>query len=129
MICTVVILGGGDSGSVSKTVVAPTPRTAAAAIHQPAPPAPTSTAPPPRRSRRCHRRRSPRVDAEPDGRAAAPTAGARRSRAAAGAGPRTITYPVTGNRQLLDLVTVIYTDAAGRSADRRQRRAAVVARP
>jgi hypothetical protein len=27
--------------------------------------------------------------------------------------PRTITYRVTGNRQLLDLVTVIYTDAQG----------------
>jgi hypothetical protein len=27
--------------------------------------------------------------------------------------PRTITYRVTGNRQLIDLVTVIYTDAQG----------------
>ena len=27
--------------------------------------------------------------------------------------PRTITYTVTGNRQLIDLVTVIYTDQQG----------------
>jgi hypothetical protein len=29
------------------------------------------------------------------------------------ASPRTITYRVTGNRQLIDLVTVIYTDQQG----------------
>ena len=27
--------------------------------------------------------------------------------------PRTVTYTVTGNRQLIDLVTVIYTDQQG----------------
>ncbi|MCV7296120.1 hypothetical protein H7J84_26665, partial [Mycobacterium goodii] len=27
--------------------------------------------------------------------------------------PRTITYTVTGNRQLIDLVTIVYTDAQG----------------
>jgi hypothetical protein len=112
VICTVVILGGGDSGSVSATVAAPTQtRPPATAAPQdtvaPAPP-PVATlapetvttvtpapAPPPTAS----------VAPEPAPSAIAPPPPA--------ADPRTITYTVTGNRQLIDLVTVIYTDQQG----------------
>ena len=104
VICTVVILGGGDSGSVSKTLAAPTSTTAQAAtstapaMTSAAPPAPvaplspetvTTVAP------------SPTANAVP-----APTELAPPS-------PRVVTYQVTGSRQLLDLVTVVYTDAQG----------------
>ena len=40
--------------------------------------------------------------------------------------PGTVTYRITGNRQLIDLVTVIYTDQQGALHDRRERRAALV---
>lgn len=111
VICTVVILGGSDSGSVSATVAAPAPSTSqpAPAPHdvspttnpRPAPselspetvttvtPAPTATA-------------APAPVPAPPAQAAAPAPD-----------PRTITYRVTGNRQLIDLVTVVYTDQRG----------------
>ena len=109
VLCTVVILGGGDSGSVSATVNPPltsepaatrTPPPSTSA--RPAPPvaslpaetvttvAPTPTAtlaPPP-----------PPVAAAPV--APAPAA-------------NTVTYTISGTRSLIDLVTVIYTDAQG----------------
>jgi hypothetical protein len=103
VICTVVILGGGDSGSVSTTVAPPTTSKTAATTSAPAatrtsaPPAatlppetvttvtPTASAPP----------SEPPTEAAP-----APA-------------PNTITYQVTGNRNLIDLVTVIYTDSQG----------------
>jgi hypothetical protein len=107
VICTVVILGGGDSGSVSKTVsppaatsqaptatAAPPVATSRAAVPPPGPLTPetvTTVAP------------EPTASAEP-----APTAPA-----VSAPDPRTITYQVTGNRQLLDMITVIYTDQQG----------------
>ncbi|KUI23892.1 hypothetical protein AU196_02530 [Mycobacterium sp. IS-1742] len=113
VICTVVILGGGDSGSVSATVdssmQSPPPATAAPQdTSAPAPPpvaslAPetittvTPTAPP-----------SPTASATPG---PAPSAVAPPPPPAAT--PRAITYTVTGNRQLIDFVTVIYTDQQG----------------
>ena len=47
--------------------------------------------------------------------AAAPSAIAEPTEAAPppAADPRTVTYTVTGNRQLFDLVTIIYTDQQG----------------
>jgi hypothetical protein len=103
VICTVVILGGGDSGSVS-TTVAPSTTTKPAATTS-APPAATtpSSAPPaaplpPETVTTV----TPTASAPPS---AAPTEAA--------PSPRTITYTVTGNRQLIDLVTVIYTDQQG----------------
>jgi hypothetical protein len=103
VICTVVILGGGDSGSVSATVSPPAmtttqaPKTSAA---PPAPPAPLPTAGP----------LSPEtVSTVPP----TPTAVDTTAPAATPPAPRTITYQVTGSRQLLDLITVIYTDQQG----------------
>ena len=111
VICTVVILGGGDSGSVSKTVSPPaaTTITSQAPTTSAAPPVATSQAPlppppgpltpetvttvtPPEPTDGASRPHQPTVPA-PD--------------------PRTITYQVTGTRQLIDLVTVIYTDQQG----------------
>jgi hypothetical protein len=115
VVCTSVILGGGDSGPVSATVAEPTtsaspsptagkspaptsPRVAPPAALTPetvttVTPTPSATASP-----------SPTAQAEPT----PPPA-----EAAPAPDPRTVTYTVTGNRQLLDLVTVIYTDQQG----------------
>ena len=102
VICVVVILGGGDSGSVSTTVVPSTtaqpaattsaPATTPAAAPPPAAPLPPETV----------TTLTPSVSASPT---AAPTE--------ATPAPNTVTYQVTGSRQLVDLVTVIYTDQQG----------------
>jgi hypothetical protein len=108
VICTVVILGGGDSGSVSKTISPPT-ATSAAPTTSAAPPAATSRAavPPP----------APLTPETVTTVAPSPTASAEPTAppapAAAAPDPRTITYQVTGTRQLLDMITVIYTDQQG----------------
>jgi len=106
VICTVVILGGGDSGSVS-TTVAPPATTSQPAATTSAPAATTSVAP-------------PRATLPPETvTTVSPTASAPPTDTPAeaapppAAAPNTITYRVTGNRNLLDLVTVIYTDSQG----------------
>ncbi|MDT5319009.1 MAG: hypothetical protein QOD88_1531 [Mycobacterium sp.] len=105
VICTVVILGGGDSGSVSTTIAPPTPTTTQPAATTSAPPATTTPSAPP-----------PAAALPPETvTTVTPTASAPPSDTPteAAPSPSTITYRVTGNRQLLDLVTVIYTDAQG----------------
>ncbi len=116
VICTVVILGGGDSGSVSATVTpsqpsqpAPTaPRTVIAT------PAPTQSLAPerittvtPTPSATVPSEPAPSETAPPE-----PPPGATAEPPPAPA-PRTVTYRVTGERPLLDVVTVVYTDAQG----------------
>jgi hypothetical protein len=104
VICTVVILGGGDSGSVTATY-APEPTLSAPVTTTQAPsrtpampaPAPLPTAP---LTPETVTTLSPSPTAE-----AAPTVVA--------PAPRTVTYQVTGSRQLIDLITVIYTDQQG----------------
>jgi hypothetical protein len=100
VITTGVILGGGDSGSVS-TTIAPTTTTQPATT-PPAATTPSSLPPaaplPPETATTV----SPTASVPPS---TAPTETA--------PAPRTITYTVTGNRQLIDLVTVIYTDQQG----------------
>ncbi|MDT5190406.1 MAG: hypothetical protein QOI28_2657 [Mycobacterium sp.] len=109
VICTVVILGGGDSGSVSKTVSPPAATTTSQApTATAAPPVATSRAPVPAPGPLTPETVTtvapePTASAEP-----APTAPA-----VAAPDPRTITYQVTGTRQLLDMITVIYTDQQG----------------
>jgi hypothetical protein len=102
VVCTVVILGGGDSGSVSTTVVPPTTSHAAATTS--APPATTPAAAPPAAPLppETVTTLTPSASAPPS---TAPTEAA--------PVPNTVTYQVTGNRALIDLVTVIYTDAQG----------------
>jgi hypothetical protein len=101
VICTVVILGGGDSGSVSTTIAPPATTSQPAATTAP-PAATTPSAPPPAAAL------TPETVTT-----VTPTASAPPTDAAPAPAPSTITYRVTGNRQLLDLVTVIYTDAQG----------------
>jgi hypothetical protein len=120
VICTVIILGGGDSGSVSATMTSPvapptsqSPTTPAQdAISKPAPapaPAPsmspetvTTVTPAPRDTA------TPTPTAEPE-----PAPSAEAAPPDAVVSPRTVTYTVTGTRQLIDLVTIVYTDQQG----------------
>ncbi|KAA0080178.1 hypothetical protein CIW52_25715 [Mycolicibacterium sp. P9-64] len=108
VICTVVILGGGDSGSVSKTVSPPAATTSQAPTTSVAPPVATSRAPLPPAAPLTPETVTT-VAPEPTA-SAAPTPTAP---AVAAPDPRTITYQVTGTRQLLDMITVIYTDQQG----------------
>jgi hypothetical protein len=109
VICTVVILGGGDSGSVSKTVSPPTATSSAAPTASVAPPVATSPAPVPPPTGPLTPETVTTVTPAPSaGADPAPTAPA-----VSAPDPRTITYQVMGNRQLLDLITVIYTDQQG----------------
>jgi len=105
VICTVIILGGGDSGSVSTTVVPPTTSRPAATTS--APPAATKPSAPPAAAPL-----PPETVTTVTPTASAPPTDAPTDAAPAPA-PNTITYQVTGNRNLIDLVTVIYTDAQG----------------
>ncbi|MFV8053293.1 hypothetical protein [Mycobacterium sp. 48b] len=113
VICTVVILGGGDSGSVSATLTSPsaqptqTTQPAQDASTKPVPPRAAPTAP-----------LSPEtvttLTPAPSATAApAPAAPPEAAPPAAIATPNAITYRVTGNRQLIDLVTIVYTDEQG----------------
>jgi hypothetical protein len=104
---TGIILGGGDSGSVSATATssAPTatsaPATSAPAVAAPSLPAETVTTVSP----------TPEATvAAPQPEIAAPVAP---PAAAPATSPRTITYRVTGNKPMIDFVTVIYTDQQG----------------
>jgi hypothetical protein len=104
VICTVVILGGGDSGSVSTTVVPPTSSQPAATTSA-RPAATTPAAAPP-----------PAAPLPPETvTTLTPSASASPSAAPTEAAPvaNAVTYRVTGNRSLVDLVTVIYTDSQG----------------
>jgi hypothetical protein len=109
VICTVVILGGGDSGSVSATVVPPTATSQAPATTSKAPPAartprvlpPVASLPP---------ETVTTVSPSPSATVAPPPVVAAPPPAPAA---NTVTYSITGTRPLIDLVTVIYTDAQG----------------
>jgi hypothetical protein len=103
---TLMILSGGDSGMTSATVspetsrAAPYPSGAPSATRKPSatalpPETVTSVTPTPTAA-------APSVTAQPTEAAPAPAAD-----------PRTVTYTVSGNRQLFDLVTIIYTDQQG----------------
>lgn len=111
VIASVVIVNGGDSASTSATVAPPT-RTVIATPRPTAPPAPprsslppetvTTVAPPPRQ---------PTASPTEIPTAAPPPAAGEAPRPEVN--PRAFTYRVTGTKQLLDLVSVVYTDAQG----------------
>jgi hypothetical protein len=122
VICTGIILGGGDSGSVSATQAS---TTSAAATTPAAPSTTAAPAPPPVLAQNpalapetvttvtptpsATATATPVPTTEAQVPPAAPPAAAPDPAAAA----RTITYTVYGQKSLLDLVTVIYTDAQG----------------
>jgi Mycobacterium membrane protein len=115
-IATVVIVNGGDSASTMATVTTPPTRTVIATPRPSAPMAPPATSlspetvttvtPPPRKS-------GPTPTADPT---VVPTV-VPPPETAPSVPPdvtaRTFVYQVTGTKQLLDVVTVIYTDAQG----------------
>ena len=106
---TMMILSGGDSGTTSATVAPSLSSPAPYPTGAPSPsavPTPSATRPPAALSPETVTSVTPPPAAAttpPPTDAAPPPA----------ADPRTVTYQVTGNRQLLDLVTVIYTDHQG----------------
>ncbi|MDX1874384.1 hypothetical protein SBI67_19865 [Mycolicibacterium sp. 120266] len=122
VICTGIILGGGDSGSVSATQAS---TTSAAATTSAAPSTTVAPAPPPVTALNPAQNpetvttvtptpsatvtATPVPTTEAQVPAVAPPVAAPDPAAAA----RTITYTVTGQKSLLDLVTIIYTDGQG----------------
>ncbi len=110
-----LILGGGDSGSVSGTIVAtdasaapipsataqPSAPSVAAAPAMPSMPAETVTTVTP----------APSPTAQIP--AAQPLLPAPQAAPPVSAVPGTVTYRITGDRRLIDLVTIIYTDQQG----------------
>jgi hypothetical protein len=113
---TVVIVNGGDSASTTVTVTTPPTRTVIATPRPSAPAAPpgtslspetvTTVTPPPRKSTPTPTADSTDVPAVVPPPEAAPSV-------PPDAAARTFLYQVNGTKQLLDVVTVIYTDAHG----------------
>ena len=105
---TLMILSGGDSGTTSATV---SPETSQAAPDPSVAPSPSAT----RRPSALPPETITSVTPTPSATAAPPSTTTEPTEAAPppAAGPRTVTYTVTGNRPLLDLVTIIYTDEQG----------------
>lgn len=120
-IATAVIINSGDSASTKATVGAPTPRTVVATTpratappkNKPNPtPSASPTPPLPRETVTTVTPTSPHPSVGPT---RTPSAVPPHTAAPPGAAlsPRTVFYRVTGTKQLLDLVNVIYTDARG----------------
>lgn len=110
MVATAVILNGGGNTSTTATVVTPTPRTMISTPH-PTPgtslsPETITTLPPPSARPTTPGSTQPSelapTPASPSTVPPAPTLD-----------PNTVFYQVTGTKQLLDLVTIVYTDAQG----------------
>ena len=104
VIATVVIVNGGDSASTSATVVVPPNRSMTAAPRTALPPETVTTV-------------APRpLQPSPTATSTAPTVISPRAAAPwvpPDVSERTFVYRVTGTKGLLDLVTIVYTDARG----------------
>ncbi|WP_156685639.1 MmpS family transport accessory protein [Mycobacterium sp. Marseille-P9652] len=120
-IATAVIINSGDSATTKATLGAPvptvtstTPSSAAPKTSAPPSASPTRTLPPETLTTLPPRSAStvpPTAPLVPTPTAAPPPAVA--APPAATLDPRTVVYSVTGSKQLLDLVNVVYTDAQG----------------
>lgn len=107
-----MILGGSDSGSVSATVASPLQTTSAA----PAPSQDVAAPVAPSLPAETVTTVSPTAETPTPTAAPVPTPVLPAPQAVpppAAAVPGTVTYRITGTRNLIDLVTVIYTDAQG----------------
>ncbi|GEM_PF-697467 len=121
VVCSVVILGGGDSGAVSAPVTSTSAAPTAAAAEEPprrtvyATPATPAPPPVPAPSQELAPETITTVTPAPSAPAVPPPAPVEAAPPPAPQGDpqRTVTYRVTGNKPLLDLVTVIYTDHQG----------------
>lgn len=118
-IATAVIINSGDSASTKATVGAPVPRTMPSATSAPGTPAPKTTVPrtpaalPPETFTTVTTPNAAPSTVPTDIPTAAPPAVPTAAPPAAALNPRTVVYSVTGTKQLLDLVNVVYTDARG----------------
>jgi hypothetical protein len=122
-IATAVIINSGDSASTKATVGAPAPHTVTSAPRTTVPPSPTpgasrtpqlppetvTTLTPPSAAPTVTATATPPLILFPPPTAAPPTA----VPPTAAPNPRTVVYSVTGTKQLLDLVNIVYTDARG----------------
>jgi hypothetical protein len=118
VICTGVILGGGDSGTVSAgatTSADPEPTAQPSATIAPSAIAPAPLVPslPPETVTTVTPSATAAPVPEPIATAPAPVVVPEAPVADPALAARTVTYHVTGNRQLIDLITVIYTDRQG----------------
>jgi hypothetical protein len=110
-IVTAVIINSGDSASIKATVGPPAPRTTVMSTTPPTAPPSISTSP----------SLTPQLPPETLTTVTTPSAVPRPSAAppptavppSATLNPRTVIYSVTGSKQFLDLVNVVYTDARG----------------
>ncbi|MDZ4266468.1 MAG: hypothetical protein U1D00_12360 [Mycobacterium sp.] len=113
VIAASLILGGGDSGSVSATVASDT-STAPTASAAPEPTSAPRVAAPPSLPAETVTTVTPTPSATAEAPAPAPVLPPPQAAPPAPeAAPGTVTYRVTGDRNLIDLVTVIYTDQQG----------------
>ncbi len=116
-VATAVIINSGDSASTKATVGAPTPRTVISTTPRTTAPPSTSHSTPPATSRTPQLPPETVTTVTPPGTAPAPTPTAAPPQTAtppsAALNPRTVVYSVTGTKQLLDLVNIVYTDARG----------------
>ena len=112
-VATAVVINSGDSASTKATVGAPAPRTLTSA--------PRTTTPPNASSPSTSR--TPQLPPETVTTVTTPSAAPAQTPTAAppttaapppiALNPRTVVYTVTGTKQLLDLVNIVYTDARG----------------
>jgi hypothetical protein len=109
IVATVVIVNGGDSASTSATVVVPPSRgvTASPRLVPPLPPETVTTVTPP------PRKPSPTPTTGPTNAPTVIPPPAAAPSVPPDVAARTFVYRVTGTKGLLDLVTVVYTDAQG----------------
>lgn len=119
---TAVIVNSGDSASTKATLGAPAPQpvtsapaTTSASVAPSAAPAPSTTAQLPQETVTTITPSAAPSTVPGLAPTLAPTATPPAAGAppAAGVNPRTVVYSVTGTKQLLDLVNIVYTDARG----------------
>ncbi|WP_139829558.1 threonine AND proline RICH protein [Mycobacterium gastri] len=121
-VATAVIINSGDSATTKATVGAPTPRTVVSTTPRTTAPPSTSPSPPPSTSARPGTS-APQLAPETVTTVTIPSAAPTRIPTAAppqpgtppsaALSPRAVFYSVTGTKQLLDIVNVVYTDERG----------------
>jgi hypothetical protein len=114
VIATALIVNGGDSASTTATVGPPPPtRTVIATPRPTLPTAPPNTSLPRETVTTVTPPPTAQPTTAPSGQPTATAPQAAPSTPPPAVNPRTITYRVTGMKQLLDFVSIVYTDAQG----------------